>query len=185
MNRSTHLQLRFHVDLYVGQDPQGAYISSPVSITSPDGLLLPIADIAHMRDRNGALCFNLALESNISLDPAAFPLEPLSNRVIPRRPRILSLFYIFKDVNGNVTQKKIVDGWKCGLCGLEEDVGDLNDMSELTVHIKHYHKYECAVLISGTGVEMVSQLIPCTQCDDLMRPIGYNTARLHHFREAP
>ncbi|OXG26683.1 hypothetical protein C367_02708 [Cryptococcus neoformans Ze90-1] len=161
VNRSTHLQLRFYVDLYVGQDPQGAYISSPISITSPDGLLLPIADIAHMRDRNGALCFNLALESNISLDPAAFPLEPLSNRVIPRRPRILSLFYIFKDVNGNVTQKKIVDGWKCGLCGLEEDVGDLNDMSELTVHIKHYHKYECAVLISGTGVEMVITLPDC------------------------
>lgn len=162
VNRSTHLQLRFLIDLYLGQDSQGTYVSSPISITSPDGLLLPIADIAHMRDTNGVLSFNLSFKSNISLDPPAFPLEPLSNRVIPPRPCFLRLFYVFKDARGYVTQERIVDGCKCGLCGLEENVGNLSDMSELAVHIKYYHKYECAMPISGTKAEMVVTLPDCT-----------------------
>lgn len=112
-----------------------------------------------MRDTNGVLCFDLAFKSNITLDPAAFPLEPFTNRVIPPRPCFLRLFYVFKDASGYVIQEKIVDSCKCGLCGLEEDVGNLNDMSELAVHIKYYHKYECAMLISGTEAEMVRQLI--------------------------
>ncbi|KAE8538829.1 hypothetical protein D1P53_005194 [Cryptococcus gattii VGV] len=144
VNRSTHLQLRFLIELYVGQDSQGTYVSSPISITSPDGLLLPIADIAHMRNTNGVLCFDLAFKSNITLDPAAFPLEPLSNRVIPSRPCFLRLFYVFKDARGYVTQERILDGCKCGFCGLQEDVGDLSDMSD------------------GTEAEMVITLPDCT-----------------------
>lgn len=58
-----------------------------------------------------------------------------------------------------MTQERIVDGCKCGLCEVEEDVGDLSDMSELAVHIKYYHKYECAMLISGIEAEIVRQLI--------------------------
>lgn len=58
-----------------------------------------------------------------------------------------------------MTQERIVDGCKCGLCEVEEDVGDLSDMGELAVHIKYYHKYECAMLISGIEAEIVRQLI--------------------------